>query len=236
MRPTLSTSLFAVYDDFLSPKEHARMWKYFQSESYSFLNTVEWEKVYLESDKHPLLGPTFWRQQKEMGSNPKSDSPEMRRFLTTIFKKAPRFSKWIGVEGRDWASLAATAFLYPPGTGVGWHNDGIRVGAIVYYAHPYWDPNWGGELMLSEIPPRRKAKRKMLFENVNPRVDISREMVEHTNGIFTAVSPRPNRLVLIRGGVPHRIKPVEIGAGLNMRASISGFFYSKEKDWKKTPP
>jgi hypothetical protein len=38
------------------------------------------------------------------------------------------------------------------------------------------------------------------------------------------LSPRPNRLVLLRGGVRHCIKKVESAAGNAFRASVSGFF------------
>jgi hypothetical protein len=39
------------------------------------------------------------------------------------------------------------------------------------------------------------------------------------------IEPRPNRLVLLRGGTPHCIRKVEGTAGGAFRASLSGFFF-----------
>jgi hypothetical protein len=50
------------------------------------------------------------------------------------------------------------------------------------------------------------------------------EPVSETGGVF--IYPRPNRLVLLRGGILHCVKKVERAAGEAFRASVSGFFFN----------
>jgi Rps23 Pro-64 3,4-dihydroxylase Tpa1-like proline 4-hydroxylase len=40
--------------------------------------------------------------------------------------------------------------------------------------------------------------------------------------------PKPNRLVILKGGVTHRVAPVSQAAGEHVRASIAGFFLRKD--------
>jgi Rps23 Pro-64 3,4-dihydroxylase Tpa1-like proline 4-hydroxylase len=47
-------------------------------------------------------------------------------------------------------------------------------------------------------------------------------MLEIGTGRF--VMPRPNRLVILAGGVSHMIAPVSPAAGHHVRGSIAGFF------------
>jgi Rps23 Pro-64 3,4-dihydroxylase Tpa1-like proline 4-hydroxylase len=103
--------------------------------------------------------------------------------------------------------------------GLEWHSDTGWLGAFVYYVHPVWRSSWGGELLVaaddatpSGIAPAAAA---------DWRRDV--ETVCRTGGAF--ICPRPNRLVLLRGGTLHCIKKVESGAGPSFRASLSGFFF-----------
>jgi len=43
-------------------------------------------------------------------------------------------------------------------------------------------------------------------------------------GVGSFVMPRSNRLVVIRGGLPHKIAKVSVAAGSHLRASVTGFF------------
>ena len=43
-------------------------------------------------------------------------------------------------------------------------------------------------------------------------------------GAGSFVMPKPNRLVIIRGGLPHKIAKVSVAAGSHLRRSITGFF------------
>jgi SM-20-related protein len=67
---------------------------------------------------------------------------------------------------------------YPSGAEGGVHLDSLEPNhfTAIYYPHPAWDPDWGGETVLFN----------------NDRSDI-----------VASVYPRPNRLVIFRGNVPH---------------------------------
>lgn len=39
--------------------------------------------------------------------------------------------------GEDWNAFSLTTFLYPAGSGLGWHEDDAQYkGAYIFYAHP----------------------------------------------------------------------------------------------------
>jgi len=46
-------------------------------------------------------------------------------------------------------------------------------------------------------------------------------------GFGSFVVPKPNRIVVIKGGTPHSIAKVAAAAGRNARASVGGFFKKK---------
>lgn len=60
--------------------------------------------------------------------------------------------------GEDWNAFSLTTFLYPAGSGLGWHEDDAQYkGAYIFYAHPEWKPNWGGELCVINTPVNSSA-------------------------------------------------------------------------------
>lgn len=53
------------------------------------------------------------------------------------------------------------------------------------------------------------------------------------SGGDVVIGPRPNRLVLLRGGTRHRIGKVERAIGDGFRASLSGFFFGNPQTRRK---
>lgn len=98
----------------------------------------------------------------------------------------------------EYHEMNFSAFAYPAGSMLGMHNDGNAVKAFVIYMCD-WHETWGGELI-----------------------------VGHKEGIGTAIYPRKNRLVIISGGVPHKIVPVDFRVGYSVRYSVAGFYKVKE--------
>lgn len=48
--------------------------------------------------------------------------------------------------------------LVSAGSGLGWHEDDAQYkGAYIFYAHPEWKPNWGGELCVINTPVNSSA-------------------------------------------------------------------------------
>gem|GEM_PF-1726848 len=119
--------------------------------------------------------------------------------LRAIKQEALNATQLLGVEGADWVGILASAFAYRAGTRASWHTDEHEYrGAFIYYVHPHWEVNWGGELLM-----------------------------EHSSdgvGDGAYLSPVPNRLVILKGGTRHSVARVSGLAGTASRTSIAGFF------------
>lgn len=118
----------------------------------------------------------------------------------------------VGRPDGDW--LAFTRDVYRSGVGAGfaWHRDAkTYTGAYVFYASPTWDVDWGGELCVHA---------RHVSEDLR---DISRKdkLVRFEEGQY--FFPRPNRIVVIRGGTPHCVRPVTDKASIK-RHTVAGFF------------
>jgi hypothetical protein len=110
----------------------------------------------------------------------------------------------IGRPGTDWAGIIASIFRYEPGGGLIFHSDAASYnGAFSFYLHEEWYPDWGGFFMFS-----------------------SGTLQDIDQGHF--LIPKPNRLVLIRGGTPHNISGVVSPNGQS-RLALSGFFVKPER-------
>lgn len=107
--------------------------------------------------------------------------------------------EFFGKPTPNWAGSMASIIRYRPGTRLLWHSDAAgQVGAFSYYIHKQWDKNAGGQFLYK-----------------------SGDEVEDFEGCF--ITPKPNRLVLVRPPLPHAIAPT-IAAPGNDRIALSGFF------------
>lgn len=100
-------------------------------------------------------------------------------------------------------SCSSSFWIYPPGSGLHYHNDGIYAGSYAFYIHEEWDETWGGELLI-------------------------RPDNDDLGGQF--IIPKPNRLVLIAPNILHSINPVHLRAGNRHRQSLAGFLHVNPKD------
>lgn len=159
--------------------------------------------------------------------------------MQAIIDNAPKLTPVLGQFRRDWEDFTAFPSLYPMGTGLTWHRDAVtNAGSYVYYAHPRWNAEWGGELLLGDAAQLAIPEALGPFFNAAPpgyeddgatwlnshlqNDGASDILMAHGAGSF--VMAKPNRLVVLRGGLPHKIAKVAIGAGSNVRASVAGFF------------
>jgi hypothetical protein len=165
------TPVCAVIDDFLPAQEHRNLWDAFQTRG------PDWNRTY-EITNDTLRDCTD------------GSAPASLRVFTEKLHAAMR-GELLALD--PWRGFTQSTWIYRAGLGLEWHSDTGWVGAYVYYAHPAWRPDWGGELL----------------------IDGGR-----------LIAPSPNRLVLLRGGTRHCIRPVERAAGEAYRASVSGFFHA----------
>lgn len=104
-----------------------------------------------------------------------------------------------GEIGRDWIGIISTVFKYDSKGGLIFHTDATGYsGAFTYYLNRQWESDWGGHLMFSRDDPRKIRSGEFL-------------------------APLPNRLVLLRAGVPHSISTVAAPEGVS-RLALSGFY------------
>ncbi|MFF4112602.1 2OG-Fe(II) oxygenase [Streptomyces sp. NPDC001714] len=189
---------FAVFDDFLPPETLRQVWGAFATETMSFVQSGVWRRAFKLTDGNPLCGTGVLYGHPE--------PPDLRLTFPTdrpidlvieaLLRCRDDLAPWVGLEGFDWEFMSATPYIYPVGSGLSWHEDTAgRSGSFVLYVHPEWQVDWGGELLVGS-----------------------------DNGTGAYVGPRPNRLVVIKSGVHHCIKKVDISAGSNVRASVTGFF------------
>lgn len=109
----------------------------------------------------------------------------------------------LGTPPLNWAGSLSSIYHYSPGHRLLWHNDSAgQVGAFNYYVHKQWDKNAGGQFLYK-----------------------SGDQIEDFEGCF--ITPRPNRLVIVRSPLSHAVAPTLAAPG-NDRMTLSGFFVSAE--------
>ncbi|KUN75298.1 hypothetical protein AQJ66_36150 [Streptomyces bungoensis] len=118
----------------------------------------------------------------------------------------------LGAPGRaERLSLTLSAWGYPAGSRLSWHNDAGagRIGAYVYFTHRTWDTDWGGGLALIDEASRADA--------------ADGAALLHTATHPVLVLPRPNRLVVFRAHTMHAVQRVDATAGDRLRRTFTGF-------------
>lgn len=248
MRCSLRTSVLAVFDDVLADDQRDRLWRFIRLASFASVNRDDWKNTFRLTDAAPLWGPAVeWRL--EPADNTTADSAgapltypsnsPLDDLLEAVADAASEVEEILGPRGERWSSLSAQAFLYPPAAALGWHDDARYAGSYAYYIHPRWSCEWGGELMVARtdpdraLPPEERATvvqrdgdTLMAIEKVglNPSLDTrAHAALIDELGIGEFITPKPNRLVILRPRQYHAINRVSLSAGENIRCSIAGF-------------
>ena len=225
---------YIIFDNLLTPEEHEYVWTYIQEERLEKVHAHRWVKAFRLTDGEPLWGPPYLSDVYE--ADEENAIYPTNKAIDIIIKKlkdlAPLCQDLIGEQHKDWAYFFARAYVYPANTGLSWHRDNENnvTGAYVYYAHPFWDTQWGGEFLMAPLKTRQaifpkteryKEETKFIGSHLNNRheVDI---LMEEGRGHY--IMPKPNRLVVMTSGVLHCIKKVDQAAGNKVRATIQGFF------------
>lgn len=241
MQTTFQTDDFLVLDDFLGEQQFSLMWNFIQEERFRSVHKDRWVKVFRLTDGDPLWGDVYTsRPTKADVTNlaiPYPTGKGIDGFMTAILQNADLLAQYIGRQGEDWDYFFCRSYLYPVGTGLSWHSDGGEIrGAYVYYGHPEWNAHWGAELLIDssgyrglDYPERDMydGTKKKLGLHLDWQVASAAVMRQ---GLGYYVMPRPNRFVVLRPGLLHRINPVHQSAGDHVRASVTGFFLRDSKD------
>jgi hypothetical protein len=233
------TEVFTVLDDVLDAGECDRLWNFFQTQRFARIDATEaFFGHWALDDGGALRGPTVGFGHKWDAVYPTGTA--LDDVMKAVVECAELFEPTIGARGTDWDVFSAFPTLYAAGQGLLWHRDAAdNAGSWVYYGHPRWNVEWGGELLLAEradfpaeygvylhrlrVTPETPAGPPGLAHIDND--DANELLMEQGFGSF--VMPKPNRMVIIKGGTPHAIAKVRAAAGRIVRASVGGFFKRK---------
>lgn len=240
MRITLKQNDFLVIDDFLSPDGFRAMWNFVQEEPFRAVHGDRWIKAFRLSDGQQLWGDVYTSLPAAADRTGRSSSYPTQRGIDAliggILAQGDLFAEYVGRQGEDWDYFFCRPYVYPAGTGLSWHTDGRGdvAGAYVYYAHPEWKAHWGAELLIDGSGFRDfDYPEEEMFDGSRKRLGVHLEAdgvsdAVMKEGVGHYVMPRPNRFVLLRRGLLHRLNPVQPSAGDHVRASATGFFLRRE--------
>ncbi len=212
---------FAIVDDFLDEETWSALWTDLQFVDLAPVSRTA--GAWKLQDGVPLGGQEVLTPTRDepLEHDPKEPNryptqTPIDAVLTGVMALAEEHAVLIG---EDWQRMSARPYVYSPGCGLSWHRDDseLYTGAFIYYAHPYWNAHWGGELLIAEGTSDDLEIMGHRFENEA----YSEALLQNGTGRY--IAPKPNRLVLL-GGAPHAVAPISPAAGQNVRASISGFF------------
>jgi hypothetical protein len=207
-----------------------------------------YKRVWRHDEGEALVGPSYaalawagdpvpevlmdlagrWTRRHQMTFY-RSGTP-MDFFLGQIKQMAAgQLQRWAGKANDEWVAMTATPYLHPPGVGMSWHADAkLYTGAFSYFIHPEWQADFGGELLVADGMSKDMGEAwwdNRAADPISHRFpDLRQEHQAHgaSGGRFFA--PVPNRLVILRRGVLHKVNRVSSLAGSRVRAAISGFF------------
>jgi hypothetical protein len=225
---TLKAPGLLVLDDVLDEDAWSEIWTYFQFEDLA--PTTRTDGAWRLEDGGVLAGPDFhaaspWLEggrsealEEVFGEalHPTGAPPD---YLLEVLVALAERGELEPVQA-EWEHIVGRAYVYPAGSALSWHRDDHDsfAGAFVYYAHPEWNVQWGGELFVADVEdPLALPVTPFRFENRA----YSEALLER--GLGRYIAPKPNRLVVL-GAQHHRVAPVSAAAGRAVRASLAGFF------------
>jgi hypothetical protein len=163
--------LFVVFDDVLNQAAFTDLWTFVQGDTYVSVHQDAWTKVWRLSDGAPLKGSQIVYPAVHdapivapLGALTYPSATPLDAVLEAVMQQGD----FVGRPLVDWQSVGAATWLYPQGSGLSWHTDGrVHVGAFIYFAHPVWNCQWGGELLLADVAPEDRAQwhRGSTFDN-----------------------------------------------------------------------
>jgi hypothetical protein len=234
---TAETEFFTVLDDVLTSDECAGLSNYFQLQPFYRVDSIGMHGHWLLEDSEVLRGPTAGWGHTWDAQFP-TDTP-IDYVMKAVVSCSDLFARSVGRRTVDWEVFSAFPTVYMAGQGLVWHRDSEdNTGSWVYYAHPEWNAEWGGELYLAHTldVPREYGvffHRLRATSGIPPHpwpshldnTDANELLM--AGGIGSYVMPKPNRLVIVKGGTPHSIAKVRPSAGRHPRMSVGGFFKRK---------
>jgi hypothetical protein len=243
MKVALRTAQIVVLDDVLEPAHFEALWKHTQLAKYRSVHAEGWEPVWRPLDGQPLTTADVFSEPGDEAGEHYPTGTGIDHVIRAIGEHAHEFAEHVGVRGEAWSRFTASSYLYSAGARLSWHKDreDKYTGSYAFYAHPTWNVQWGGELLVADESTRgadTSNGEQYEWDGKDPeslrkkriRASLSNERENEVllaSGVGTYVVPKPNRLVVIAGHTTHMINQVHAAAGDRVRCSVAGFFLAK---------
>jgi len=212
-----------VYDDILSKDNFEELFDFLNYHPYIFKESLgEWNKIWNFSDGQILIGNSFiWTLNKVPPVKEYTKSLTALIETINVIVEQSHFFNCSNIR-----TLNMTPYCWPPGTGLGWHNDSNYLGAVTFYGHQYWSPEWGGEFITCEANKYIVEDKKKITWKVFDNKELhDLLMIEGSGNYFY---PKPNRLIINKGGangILHKVNKSTLNS--NPRLTLQCFIKAK---------
>jgi hypothetical protein len=254
MELTFESPFCAVFDDVLSADDLHRLFEYFRTVDFRFVHETRanmpkhlqsgYKRAWRLDEGDALTGAGFaafalpddrlpadiraigrkWADERDTRFYP--SGTVMDAFIGPLKALAlERLAEWIGQPGEDWIAFTAAPYIHPAGVGMSWHADEVLyTGAFSFFVHPEWDAEFGGEFLIYDDAVTRHVADNWRNRRFDPLAVAApvHPQAGCTSGRF--IAPIPNRLIVIKRGLMHKVNKVSPLAGSHVRASVTGFF------------
>jgi|tagenome__1003787_1003787.scaffolds.fasta_scaffold20885695_2 hypothetical protein len=216
-----------VYDDVLPATDFDRLFVYLNAIEYTSVHAHTWRKVWRLHDGSPLTSQASWYYPSGSADGPAYPTGTALDLLVSwIAETIPEVEYIVGRAGHDWERFSFAPWIYPVGSGLSLHQDGVLyTGAFTYFAHRQWRPHWGGHLMVLD-PSTRPVNPQSREQLMPPFLDDEGEARRVFDpGLAMSVFAKPNRIVFLSPTAQHLMTRVDVNAGQSARVSVAGFFH-----------
>ena len=223
-----------VFDDVLDPEDFSSLFDMFNYQPYIFRESQgEWNKVWSLKDGQILMGrQVMWAINEE----PDLDG-EYKTLLPYIRKVNDMITNSGLFDLDDVSMISMTPYVWPPETGLSWHNDSHYLGAVTFYTHKEWNPEWGGEFLTCEANEYIQENKENLTWKIFDNNDLHSLIMENGSGQY--FYPKPNRAIVNKGGkhgILHKVNKSTANSGPKL--TLQCFIHSAAQfpTNAKTPP
>jgi 2OG-Fe(II) oxygenase superfamily len=224
----LSQQGLLVADGLLGAGALAALREHVAVSEYRGVHGQKWDRVWRLWDGHPQRGPSVHYDPEGRFDHKGLAYPTgtvLDQLIDAVRTQSALHPDVAGLEGVDWAGIYLCPWLYPVGSALSLHQDAAKyTGSFTFFLHSRWRLHWGGELFVYPPPDPARLDGSPAFGNDHPWMSDDGPDEAMIADVAVAISPRPNRLVLLGEDRPHRVARVDPNAGAHVRASIAGFF------------
>jgi hypothetical protein len=219
-----------VADGLLGASAFAGLRDHVAMSDYRGVHGQKWDRVWRLWDGNPQRGPSVYYDPDRRFDWKGATYPTgtaVDQLIDAVRTLSALHPEVVGAECVNWVGLYLCPWLYPVGSALSLHQDSARYsGSFTFFVHSRWRLHWGGELLVyPPIDPARGAAAPSPVRGQDqPWMSDDGPEEAMIADIAVAISPSPNRLVLIGEDRPHRVTRVDQNAGAHVRASIAGFF------------